>query len=63
MFIGTVNYYRDIWPSQPHVLVLSKKSFQWTLEMDKAFYNNEENISVRYPLYLPQSQQEVCDLH
>ena len=41
-FLGTVNYYRDMWPKQAHILSpLSDKSgnktFQWTDEMDKKF--------------------------
>ncbi len=49
-FIGMVNYYRDMWPHRLHILApLTAKTgapekgekpppFQWTLEMQKAFY-------------------------
>jgi hypothetical protein len=45
MFIGCVNYYRDIWPSRAHILKpftdqsgLKKKApIKWTDEMQKAF--------------------------
>jgi hypothetical protein len=45
MFIGYVNYYRDMWPSHSHILklltdqsVLKKRApIKWTDEMQKAF--------------------------
>jgi hypothetical protein len=45
MFIGCINYYRDMWPSCAHVLkpltdqsVLKKKApIKWTDEMQQAF--------------------------
>ncbi len=45
MFIGYVNYYRDMWPSRAHILKpltdqsgLKKKApIKWTDEMQKAF--------------------------
>jgi hypothetical protein len=45
MFIGCVNYYRDMWPSRAHILKpmtdhsnLKKRApIKWTDEMQKAF--------------------------
>jgi hypothetical protein len=45
MFIGSVNYYRDMWPSRAHILKLltdqsdlkKKAPIKWTDEMQKAF--------------------------
>jgi hypothetical protein len=45
MFIGCINYYRDMWPSHAHILKpltdhsgLKKKApIKWTDEMHKAF--------------------------
>ncbi len=45
MFIGCVNYYRDIWPSRAHILkpltdhsgLKNKAPIKWTDEMQKAF--------------------------
>ncbi len=45
MFIGCVNYYRDMWPSCTHILKLStdqsglkkKEPIKWTDEMQNAF--------------------------
>jgi hypothetical protein len=45
MFIGSINYYRDMWPSCAHILKpltdqsgLKKKApLKWTDEMQKAF--------------------------
>ena len=48
MFIGAVNYYKDMWPSRAHILKpltdkagntqpTSRREFVWTDEMDKAF--------------------------
>jgi hypothetical protein len=45
MFIGCVNYYRDMWPSRAHVLKLltdqsglkKKTPIKWTDEMQQAF--------------------------
>ncbi len=45
MFIGCVNYYRDMWPSCAHILKpltdhssLKKRApIKWTVEMQKAF--------------------------
>ena len=41
-FSGAVNYYRDMWPKQAHILSplsdkSGKKTFHWTDEIDKAF--------------------------
>jgi hypothetical protein len=46
MFIGCINYYRDMWPSRAHILKpltdqsgLKKKApIKWTDEMQKAFH-------------------------
>jgi hypothetical protein len=45
MFIGCVNYYRDMWPSRAHILKLltdqsglkKRAPIKWTDEMQKAF--------------------------
>jgi hypothetical protein len=44
MFIGCINYYRDMWPSRAHILKpltdqsgLKKNPIKWTDEMKKAF--------------------------
>ena len=45
MFIGFVNFYRDMWPSRAHVLkpltdmsgLPKRTKLNWTPEMDKAF--------------------------
>ncbi len=45
MFIGCVNYYRDMWPSRAHVLkpltdqsgLKNKTPIKWTEEMLQAF--------------------------
>ena len=48
MFVGAVNYYKDMWPSRAHILKpltdkagnnqpKSRKDFDWTEEMEKAF--------------------------
>ena len=39
-FLGAVNYYRNMWPKQAHILSplsveSGKKTFHWTDEMDK----------------------------
>ena len=41
-FLGAVNYYRDMWTKQAHILSplsdeSGKKTFHWTDEMDKSF--------------------------
>ena len=41
-FLGVVNYYRDMWPKQAHILSplsdeSENKTFHWTNETDKAF--------------------------
>ena len=45
MFIGAVNYYKDMWPSRAHVLktltdmsgLKKKQTLKWTAEMQSAF--------------------------
>jgi hypothetical protein len=45
MFIGCINYYRDMWPSRAHILkpltdqsgLRKKAPIKWTDEMQKAF--------------------------
>ena len=49
-FFGGVNYYRDMWPKQAHILSplsaeSGKKAFYWTDEMDKAFKQMKAIIS------------------
>ena len=49
-FLGAVNYYRDMWPNQAHILSplsekSGKKTFHWTNEMDKAFLQMKAILS------------------
>ena len=54
-FIGTVNYYRDMWPGRAHVLkpltdlagLKKRQPLKWTEEMDQAFKKMENLMAMR----------------
>ena len=64
MFVGAVNYYKEMWPSRAHILApltektgnnqpKNSKPFVWTDEMDKAFKKIKSlmaaDILIAYP--------------
>ena len=57
-FLGVVNYYRDMWPKQAHILSplsdeSGKKTFHWTDEMDKALKQMKVILSADAVLTYP----------
>ena len=50
-FLGAVNYYRDMWPKQAHILSplsdeIGKNTFHWTGKTDNAFKQMKDILSV-----------------
>ena len=64
MFIGCINYYRDMWPSCAHILKLltdrsdlkTKAPINWTDQMQKAFGKNVFAYSCQCPHSIPRPQ-------